>query len=68
WSNSQLLGEVLQHYAGQVVERQPGRYRDYIEWLQRQDSQRSAEFWQQQLQALAEPTRLVQALRVDKAA
>ncbi|WP_259698894.1 condensation domain-containing protein, partial [Pseudomonas chlororaphis] len=62
WSNSQLLGEVLQRYAGQAPNHAPGRYRDYIAWLQRQDAQACERFWKEQLQALDEPTRLTQAL------
>ncbi|WP_411268961.1 condensation domain-containing protein, partial [Pseudomonas chlororaphis] len=62
WSNSQLLGEVLQRYAGQLPNHAPGRYRDYIGWLQRQDAQACENFWKEQLQALDEPTRLTQAL------
>ena len=67
WSNSQLLGEVLQRYAGQAGTPATGRYRDYIEWLARQDKPRTAAFWQQQVQELNEPTRLAQAIRSDKA-
>ncbi|WP_259765174.1 condensation domain-containing protein, partial [Pseudomonas protegens] len=62
WSNSQLLGEVLQRYAGQAPSHAPGRYRDYIAWLQRQDAQACEGFWKEQLQTLDEPTRLTQAL------
>ncbi|MBP5100530.1 non-ribosomal peptide synthetase, partial [Pseudomonas protegens] len=62
WSNSQLLGEVLQRYAGQLPSHAPGRYRDYIAWLQRQDAQACESFWKEQLQTLDEPTRLTQAL------
>ncbi|MDU9390191.1 non-ribosomal peptide synthetase [Pseudomonas sp. zfem002] len=60
WSNSQLLGEVLQRYRGQAVSGSGGRYRDYIEWLQRQDRGVSERFWREQLSALDEPTRLLQ--------
>ncbi|MCQ9427427.1 amino acid adenylation domain-containing protein, partial [Pseudomonas sp. LJDD11] len=67
WSNSQLLGEVLQSYAGQVPGHKPGRYRDYIDWLLAQDRTVSKGFWEQQLQLLEEPTRLAQALSQDKA-
>ncbi|MNE68543.1 Linear gramicidin synthase subunit D [compost metagenome] len=62
WSNAQLLGEVLQYYAGVALERPAGRYRDYIDWLQRQDAEQSERFWRQQLQHLCEPTRLAQAI------
>ncbi|WP_407310824.1 amino acid adenylation domain-containing protein [Pseudomonas sp. nanlin1] len=62
WSNSRLFGEVLQRYAGQVPATAGGRYRDYIGWLQRQDSSVSQAFWTRQLAALSEPTRLALAL------
>jgi amino acid adenylation domain-containing protein/non-ribosomal peptide synthase protein (TIGR01720 family) len=58
WSNSQLLGEVLQRYSGRTPVSAGGRYRDYIGWLQRQDGQLSQDFWSGQLAALQEPTRL----------
>jgi amino acid adenylation domain-containing protein/non-ribosomal peptide synthase protein (TIGR01720 family) len=62
WSNSQLLGEVLQRYAGQVPAAPIGRYSDYIAWLQRQDSQLSEQFWLERLARFDEPTRLAQGL------
>ena len=62
WSNAQLLGEVLQRYRGETVARQPGRYRDYIAWLQQQDVAVSQAFWTPALQQLEEPTRLAEAL------
>ncbi|MFJ2485575.1 non-ribosomal peptide synthase/polyketide synthase [Pseudomonas sp. NPDC087639] len=61
WSNSQLLGEVLQRYSGRTPITGGGRYRDYIAWLQRQDGQLSQDFWSEQLAALQEPTRLARA-------
>ncbi|KAA8703861.1 non-ribosomal peptide synthetase [Pseudomonas proteolytica] len=61
WSNSQLLGEVLQRYNGQFQAKTHGSYRDYIGWLQRQDKAVSRDFWRKQLAALQEPTRLAQA-------
>ncbi|TBV12878.1 non-ribosomal peptide synthase/polyketide synthase, partial [Stutzerimonas kirkiae] len=66
WSSSQLLGEVLQVYAGQPGTRQPSRYRDYIDWLQKQDKASSEAFWKEQLKDLDGPTRLAQAIRQDK--
>ncbi|MFK0311186.1 amino acid adenylation domain-containing protein [Pseudomonas sp. NPDC090233] len=66
WSNSQLLGEVLQHYAGQPTERQSGRFRDYIAWLQQRDAAQGKAFWEAQLRHLEEPTRLVPALAAGK--
>ncbi|MBX8549945.1 amino acid adenylation domain-containing protein [Pseudomonas cichorii] len=63
WSSSRLLGEVLQRYSGQPMPQQSSRYRDYIEWLQRQDAQASERFWTEQVAELEEPTRLAQALK-----
>ncbi|MGX1187344.1 amino acid adenylation domain-containing protein/non-ribosomal peptide synthase protein (TIGR01720 family) [Pseudomonas sp. F-14 TE3623] len=62
WSNSQLLGEVLQRYSGQFNATHSGRYRDYIAWLQRQDTAASEAFWTPALHALDEPTRLAQTV------
>ncbi|MGX5725422.1 non-ribosomal peptide synthase/polyketide synthase [Metapseudomonas otitidis] len=61
WSNSRLLGEVLQAYAGQDVAAPEGRYQDYLAWLQRQDRAASERFWLEQLAPLEEPTRLALA-------
>ncbi|WP_095155656.1 non-ribosomal peptide synthetase, partial [Pseudomonas sp. Irchel 3E13] len=58
WSNSRMLGEVLQRYSGHVPPTGK-RYRDYIEWLQRQDAKVGQDFWLGQLAELDEPTRLV---------
>ncbi len=60
WSNSQLLGEVLQRYSGQNPPAAVGRYRDYIAWLQQQDGAASEAFWKAQLLPLEQPTRLAQ--------
>ncbi|MFJ7313617.1 non-ribosomal peptide synthase/polyketide synthase [Pseudomonas sp. NPDC098747] len=62
WSSAQLLGEVLQHYSGEVVPRPSGRYRDYIGWLQRQDTAAAEAYWQAALNDLEEPTRLANAI------
>ncbi|SNT56748.1 non-ribosomal peptide synthase domain TIGR01720/amino acid adenylation domain-containing protein, partial [Pseudomonas delhiensis] len=62
WSNSRLLGEVLQRYAGKSPAMTPGRYRDYIAWLQRQDRGASEAFWRTQAARLREPTRLAPSL------
>ncbi|WP_313303213.1 condensation domain-containing protein, partial [Pseudomonas sp.] len=61
WSNSRLLGEVLQSYAGHAVAAPQGRYQDYLAWLQDQDQAASERFWQAQLAPLEEPTRLALA-------
>jgi amino acid adenylation domain-containing protein/non-ribosomal peptide synthase protein (TIGR01720 family) len=63
WSSSRLLGEVLQRYSGQNPPPRSGRYRDCIQWLQRQDATASQAFWTGQLATLEEPTRLAQAFR-----
>ncbi|MCG6573326.1 amino acid adenylation domain-containing protein [Pseudomonas sp. AF32] len=62
WSNSQLLGEVLQRYSGQRVAVQGSRYRDYIAWLQRQDGAAGEAFWKTALQRLEAPTRLADTM------
>ena len=66
WSNSQLLGEVLHRYAGKTVPTLTGRYRDYIEWLLRQDTQLSEDYWTAQLANLQETTRLAQAVATQR--
>ncbi|WP_223514289.1 non-ribosomal peptide synthase/polyketide synthase [Pseudomonas sp. GL-B-19] len=62
WSNSLLLSEVLQRYAGQEVQAPTGRFADYIDWLQRQDAQADELFWREQLASLDNPTLLAQSL------
>ena len=63
WSSSQLIGEVLQQYAGQPAPAHTGRYRDYIGWLQRQDVAADQAFWAAQTADLAAPTLLTEALQ-----
>jgi len=65
WSTSQLLGEVLQRYSGQLIESQQGRYRHYIDWLQKQDHAASEAFWTEQFKTLDEPTLLARSLLPD---
>ncbi|VVP65084.1 Linear gramicidin synthase subunit B [Pseudomonas fluorescens] len=62
WSNSLLLSEVLQRYAGQEVQAPTGRFADYIGWLQRQDAEADELFWRRQLANLDNPTLLAQSL------
>ncbi len=62
WSNSQLLGEVLERYQGQAPATVPGSYRDYLVWLQRRDPAEQERFWREQLKALEEPTLLANAV------
>ncbi|WP_409317001.1 non-ribosomal peptide synthase/polyketide synthase [Pseudomonas sp. KCJK9016] len=61
WSSAQMLGEVLQRYAGQQPPHPVSRYADYIQWLQRQDAAVSEAFWLQQLADFHEPAMLAQA-------
>ncbi|MGE1175485.1 non-ribosomal peptide synthetase [Pseudomonas sp. BW7P1] len=61
WSSAQMLGEVLQRYAGQQPPRPVSRFSDYIQWLQRQDAAVSEAFWLQQLADFHEPAMLAQA-------
>ncbi|CRI56719.1 peptide synthetase [Pseudomonas sp. CCOS 191] len=63
WSSSRLFGEVLQRYAGVTPAGKNSRYRDYIQWLQRQDQAASERFWRERTAELDEPTRLAQAFR-----
>jgi len=64
WSTSQLLGEVLDYYAGKTARKTGGRYRDYIAWLQDQNRDDSESFWRRRLVALDEPTRLADAVQI----
>ncbi|MFL1555606.1 amino acid adenylation domain-containing protein [Pseudomonas sp. O11] len=61
WSNAQLLGEVIAHYAGQALEAPLGQFRDYLGWLQQQPSGEA--FWKAAMAPLQAPTLLAQALR-----
>ncbi|WJO19941.1 non-ribosomal peptide synthetase [Pseudomonas soli] len=65
WSSSRLFGEVLQRYAGVTPAGKNSRYRDYIQWLQRQDQAASERFWRERTAELDEPTRLAQAFRAE---
>src|SRR5438874_3756107 len=63
WCMSPLLQEVYRTYQafsqGQQNLVEPALpYRDYIAWLQQQDSTRSEQFWRQTLQGLDRPTLL----------
>ncbi len=62
WSNSLLLGEVLQRYAGDEVPAPAGRFADYIGWLQGQDAEADQAFWRAQLAKLDQPTLLAESL------
>ncbi|MDN4544788.1 non-ribosomal peptide synthetase [Pseudomonas sp. C32] len=62
WSNAQLLGEVIQHYAGQTLAKPVGQYRDYLGWIAQQPLPAAEQFWKQALAPLENPTLLAQAL------
>ncbi|MEH2307103.1 amino acid adenylation domain-containing protein [Nostoc sp.] len=64
WSMQIILKEVLAFYeAHQRGEHVGGinvrPYREYIQWLQQQDSDRAKKFWQQTLQGFETPTSLI---------
>ena len=63
WCGSLVLGEVFEIYDAvrngripKLPERRP--YRDYIIWLQRQDSASAEQFWREKLRGFVSPTRL----------
>ena len=63
WSLSRMFGEAAACYAAFRESREPeleppGRYRDYIDWLQRQDLDRAETFWRNALAGFDEPTPL----------
>ncbi|WP_338505716.1 non-ribosomal peptide synthase/polyketide synthase [Pseudomonas poae] len=61
WSNAQLLGEVIAHYAGHAVPAPLGQFGDYLGWLQQQASGEA--FWKAALAPVQAPTLLADALR-----
>ncbi len=63
WTTSLLLKELLTLYAGAMQQQPvnlpvPHPYRNYIAWLQRQDMDAAATFWQQTLHGIIAPTPL----------
>lgn len=63
WSVGLLLSELAATYRALVSGQEPQAVRrrpfgDYIAWLQRQDPERSREFWQDYLAGVTEPTPL----------
>ncbi len=70
WSISLLLGEAVQCYGaltrGGNLELAPTRpYRDYVAWLQRQDTRQAEDYWRETLQGLDDPTPLNTGKRTD---
>jgi len=64
WSLPILCKEVFAFYHALIKGEYlylntPRPYRNYINWLQQQDSKAAEAFWQQQLQGLTSPTRLL---------
>lgn len=64
WSSSIVLDEWLQIYealcAGKEIKFAYNRpFRDYIDWLQEQDIEKTESFWKQQLAGIKAPTPLI---------
>jgi len=62
WSSARLIGEVLQHYAGERPVAPRSQYRDYIAWLAAQDAQAAQTYWQARLALLDGPSLLAESL------
>jgi len=63
WSTPLLLNEVFAFYESfrhgrQLVLEQPRPYREYIAWLQRQNTAKAEAFWRRQLYGFTTPTML----------
>nr|QEO73883.1 AMP-dependent synthetase and ligase [uncultured bacterium] len=57
WSIFQILNDVFATYTGaEVPERPP--FRDYVEWLQRQDTDTAEAYWRRELGDFTSPTSL----------
>ncbi|WP_338744881.1 amino acid adenylation domain-containing protein [Pseudomonas putida] len=69
WSDSRLLGEVLQTYHGQAFQRPVSRYGNYIRWLGDQPQEKLERFWGATTSGLETPTLLADAImpRPDRA-
>jgi amino acid adenylation domain-containing protein/non-ribosomal peptide synthase protein (TIGR01720 family) len=65
WSTSQVMGEVLQHYAGTAVTGAPPHYRDYVAWLEKRDATGDEAFWRAALADLEGPLHLAGHLAGD---
>jgi surfactin family lipopeptide synthetase C len=63
WSTALVLKEVLAHHEAlrfgrSITFGNPRPFRDYIAWLQRQDTARAERFWRRTLQGCTRPTPL----------
>ena len=63
WSTAVVLKEVLASYEGKLQDAAPmlspaQPYREYIHWLQQQDSDAAEQYWRQYLQGFTTPTHL----------
>ncbi len=65
WSDSRLLGEWLQSYAGEALSSPPPAYGEYVHWLQSQDADAAHAFWRAELAGLSGPTLLAGPEQVD---
>jgi len=72
WSLTAVVGEVLTCYGAfsrgeepRLVDRRP--YRDYIDWLDQQDTAAAEAFWREALAGFAEPTPCIGFQRTDGA-
>ena len=62
WSTSQMMGEVLRCYGGDVPATPGSRYRDFIAWLSERDPAVSEAYWKERLRDVEEPTRLASVI------
>ncbi|MEW2531112.1 condensation domain-containing protein, partial [Streptomyces sp. NPDC047071] len=63
WSAAQVFDEVCERYAALTAGRRPevadrAPFRDYLEWLSRQDAARSEQYWRETLAGFSAPTEL----------
>jgi amino acid adenylation domain-containing protein len=58
WSMPLLLGAVLAAYRGDELAPAPGSFRDYILWIERQDTSASERFWRETMTGVDAPTLL----------
>ncbi|MFF7061853.1 non-ribosomal peptide synthase/polyketide synthase [Pseudomonas sp. NPDC008258] len=62
WSDSRLLGEVLQTYHGDAVDSPVAQFGGYIRWLTEQPQDTLEHFWSAKLRSLETPTLLADAI------